>query len=65
MPADDDLDQLLDYGSAAGGDSVHESIEGYWSTSLFLADLGYPNSFDLYSLRNAMESPLERMSAPL
>jgi hypothetical protein len=65
MPAYDDLDQLLDYGSAAGGDLVHEPIEEFWSTSLFLADLGYLDSFDLYSLRTKIEFPIDTAAAIL
>jgi hypothetical protein len=65
MPADDDLDQLLDYGSAAGGDSGLGPFEGFWSTSMSLVDFAYPGSIDLYSLRTKIESPSDIAAAIL
>jgi hypothetical protein len=56
MPANDDLDQLLANESAAGGESIHEPINGFWSTPQLLGDFAYPDSFDLYSLRTSMQS---------
>jgi hypothetical protein len=64
MPADDDLDQLLDYGSAAGGDSGLGPFEGFWSTSMSLVDFAYPGSIDLYSLRT-MESTIDTVAVTL
>jgi hypothetical protein len=65
MPADDDLDQLLAYGTAAGGESIHEPINGFWTTSLWLGDFAYPDSFDLYSLRTPISSPIDTGAAIL
>jgi hypothetical protein len=65
MPADDDLDQLLDYGSAGGGDSGLGPFEGFWSTSMSLVDFAYPGSIDLYSLRTKIESPSDIAAAIL
>jgi hypothetical protein len=65
MPVIDDLDQLLAYGTAAGGESIHEPINGFWTTSLWLGDFAYPDSFDLYALRTPMPSPIDAVAAIL
>jgi hypothetical protein len=65
MPAVDDLDQLLAYGTAAGGEPIHEHINGFWKTSLRLADFSYPDSFDMYSLRTPISPPIDTGAAIL
>jgi hypothetical protein len=65
MPANDDLDQLLAYGNAAGGDSGLGPFEGFWSTSMSLVDFAYPGSIDLYALRTKIESPIDITAAIL
>lgn len=65
MLADDDLDQLLTYGSIAAGDSGLEPFDGLWSTSISLVDFSYPGSIDLYLMRILIESPGDTVAVTL